>query len=309
MIINTGNRTDIPAYYSKWFFNRIKEGYVYVRNPYYFNQVTKYKLTPDVVDCLAFCTKNPEPFLSRIEEINGFSQFWFVTITPYGKDIEPNVPSKDKVMESFKKLSRIVSKQCIEWRYDPVFINEKYNIEYHVENFEKMAAKLCGYTNYCIISFIDLYESTKRNFLNIREVTEEEEEILVKAFVSIGEKYNIKIKTCLENHKLGIYGVDTSGCMTKKVIERAINNSIKLPSAKIATREGCDCLLGNDIGVYNTCAHGCTYCYANYNQKIVRESIKKHNPTSPFLIGNSMEGDIVKDAKQESYIDGQITFF
>ena len=96
MIINTGCRTDIPAYFSEWFFNRIKEGYVYVRNPYYKNQVMKYMLTPDVVDCLSFCTKNPAPMLPRIHEIDGFRQFWFVTITPYGKEIEPNVPDKER---------------------------------------------------------------------------------------------------------------------------------------------------------------------------------------------------------------------
>lgn len=309
MIINTGNRTDIPAYFSKWFFNRIKDGYVYVRNPYYFNQIVKYRLSPEVVDCLAFCTKNPEPFLSRIDEIKDFSQFWFVTITPYNKDIEPNVPSKGKVIESFKKLSNIVGSKNIEWRYDPIFINDKYSIQFHREAFEEMASSLSGYTNYCIISFVDLYESTKRNFINIKEVSYENRNILAKEFVSIGKKYNIKIKTCLEGEDYSKYGVDCSGCMTKGVIERAINNNIKVPISKIATREGCNCLLGNDIGVYNTCAHGCVYCYANYNHNIVKDSIKNHDPNSPLLIGNIMEGDVIKEAKQESYIDGQMTFF
>ncbi len=97
VIINTGMRTDIPACYSDWFFRRIREKYVLVRNPYYPQQVTRYRLTPDVVDCLAFCTKNPEPMLGRLDEISVFPQFWFVTITPYGKEIEPQVPDKRKV--------------------------------------------------------------------------------------------------------------------------------------------------------------------------------------------------------------------
>ncbi|MHC1681433.1 MAG: DUF1848 domain-containing protein [Clostridiaceae bacterium] len=308
MIINTGNRTDIPAYFSHWFFNRIKDGYVYVRNPYYMNQVIKYKLTSDVVDCLAFCTKNPAPMLPRIDELDGFGQFWFVTITPYGKEIEPYVPPKEKVMEDFKKLSTIIGSEKMGWRYDPIFIKGNYTLQYHIETFEIMASQLSGYTHDCIISFIDLYEKTKRNFIGVREVTKEERAIIAKEFVRIGKKYNITIKTCVEGQELSEYGIDCSGCMTKPVIERAIGNCLKV-SQKKSTRDGCDCLLGNDIGVYNTCGHGCVYCYANFNRKIVVDNMKLHNPNSPFLIGGSIEGDVVKDAKQVSCIDGQIRLF
>ena len=132
MIINTGCRTDIPAFYSKWFINRIREGYVLVRNPYYQNQVTKYILKHEVVDSIEFCTKNPEPMLKYLDQIKNFKQFWYVTITPYGKDIEANVPTKDKVINSFKKLSSKVGKEFVGWRYDPIFINEEFNVNKHI---------------------------------------------------------------------------------------------------------------------------------------------------------------------------------
>lgn len=308
MIINTGCRTDIPAYFSNWFFNRINEGYVYVRNPYYRNQVTKYKLTPDVVDCLSFCTKNPGPMIPRIHEIDGFRQFWFVTITPYGKEIEQYVPPKEKVMEDFKKLSNLIGIEKIGWRYDPIFITSKYTINKHIETFEKMASVLSVYTNTCVISFIDLYEKTKRNFPDVREVTKEERNMLGEKFVEIGKKYNIKIKTCVEGQELSIYGVDCSGCMTKSDIEIAIGSSLTIPKKK-SVRGGCNCLLGSDIGEYNTCGHGCVYCYANYDMKSVRDNLRKHNPNSPFLIGGNMKGDIVREAKQESFINDQISLF
>jgi DNA repair photolyase len=308
MIINTGCRTDIPAYFSEWFFNRIKEGYVYVRNPYYKNQVMKYRLTPDVVDCLSFCTKNPGPMLPRIHEIDAFRQFWFVTITPYGKEIEPNVPDKEKVIEDFKKLSENIGAEKIGWRYDPIFITDKYTLKNHIENFEKMATELAGYTHDCIISFIDLYEKTKRNFPGVKAVTKEEHIALAKEFVRIGKKYDIKIKTCVEGQELSKFGIDCSGCMTKSVIEKAIGVSLKFHQKK-STRGGCNCLLGNDIGAYNTCDHGCVYCYANYDQKTVIDNMKLHNPKSPFLIGGNMNGDVVKNARQESFIDNQITLF
>lgn len=307
MILNTGCRTDIPAYFSEWFYTRINEGYVLVRNPYYPQQVTKYVLTPELIDCIAFCTKNPEPMLARLNEIDAYRQFWFVTITPYGKEIEPNVPDKVKVMESFKQLARKVGIQAISWRYDPIFISEKYSVDYHIEAFEKMAKTLAGYTDSCVISFIDLYVKTRRNFPEVREVTKADRITLGKAFVQIGKKYGITIRSCHEGEELKEYGIDVSGCMTQPIIERAIECNLELPKSKSTARVGCNCLLGSDIGAYNTCGHGCVYCYANYNQKIVKENLAQHDPKSPFLIGGAREGDMFKEAKQVSYRDDQMT--
>ena len=132
MILNTGSRTDIPAYYSNWFYQRIKDGYVIVRNPYNPTQVTKYILSPDVIDAIVFCTKNPAPMLDRLDELKDFDMFWFVTITPYGKDIEPFVPDKDAVMDSFISLSRTGGPTKMRWRYDPIFIDEKYDVDFHI---------------------------------------------------------------------------------------------------------------------------------------------------------------------------------
>jgi hypothetical protein len=211
-------------------------------------------------------------------------------------------------MEDFIRLSTIIGAEKTGWRYDPVFITSKYTIEKHIESFEKMAAELAGYTHDCIISFIDLYEKTKRNFPGVKEVTREERAIIGKEFMRIGKKYDIQIKTCAEGQDLAKYGIDCSGCMTKPVIERAIGKGLKIRQKKSA-RGTCNCLLGNDIGAYNTCGHGCVYCYANYDQKTVRDNMKKHNPSSPFLIGGNMNGDVVMKARQESFIDGQMTLF
>ncbi|MDE6251813.1 MAG: DUF1848 domain-containing protein [Lachnospiraceae bacterium] len=306
MIINTGSRTDIPAFFSDWFYNRIKEGFVLTRNPYYPNQVLKYKINPDVVDCIVFCTKNPQPMLDRIEEISRFNQFWFVTITPYEKDIEPFVPDKNIVMDTFKQLSDIVGIKAISLRYDPIFITEKYNLEFHITEFEKMCRNLNGYTDNCVISFIDLYAKTKRNFPSVREVNINEREIIEKKFSEIGRKYGIIIRTCCEGAEAEKYGIDISGCMTKEIIERAVGATLKVPKSRKSARSDCNCLLGNDIGMYNTCGHGCIYCYANYDRNIVVKNMKLHNPKSPFIIGTWEEGDNIKDAVQASYYDGQM---
>lgn len=198
MIINTGCRTDIPAFYSEWFMNRIREGYVLVRNPYYPEQVTKYILNPDVVDCLAFCTKNPEPMFKYLKEINEYKQYWFVTITPYGKDIEPMVPDKEKVLEDFKLLSEYVGVDSIGWRYDPIFIGAGFDVNKHIVEFEKMARTLKGYTHDCTISFLDLYEKVKRNAPDIKPPSKDQIIEVSKTFYKIGKENNMIIHSCCE---------------------------------------------------------------------------------------------------------------
>ena len=305
MILHTGLRTDIPAFYSEWFVNRLKEGFVMVRNPYNPAQITKYRISPDVVDLISFCTKNPAPFLPYMDLLKDYGQYWYVTITPYGREIEPKVPDKETVMDSFKKLSEKVGVNAIGWRYDPIFISEKYTVQRHIEDFERMAWNLSGYTHTCVISFIDLYQKVLRNFPEVREVKREDRFALAKEFVRIGKKYDIHIKACAEGNELADLGVDCGGCMTVDVYEKAIDCSLKVPKQKGARSE-CGCLLGCDIGAYNTCGHLCRYCYANYDANTVLENKRKHNPTSPLLLGELTKEDIVHEAKQESWKDMQM---
>ena len=301
MILNTGLRTDIPGFFSEWFYNRIDDGFVYVRNPYAKNQIYSYRLDPELIDCIIFCTKNPKPMFENLEKIDKFNQYWHITITPYEKEIEPNVPPMNDVLESFKYLSKKLGKENVTLRYDPIFINEKYSLEKHIESFEYIANSLSDYTTEAIISFIDLYEKTKRNFPKAREVTKDERLKLGKEFAQIGKKNNITIKTCVEGTELDKFGIDSSGCMTKEVIERAINKNLNIPKQKARNGE-CYCLLNNDIGEYNTCDHGCLYCYANSNKRLVKRNLKLHDPKSPILIGEIKEDDIIKEMNQKSLI-------
>ena len=301
MILNTGLRTDIPGFFSEWFYNRIDDGFVYVRNPYAKNQIYSYRLDPELIDCIIFCTKNPKPMFENLEKIDKFNQYWHITITPYEKEIEPNVPPMNDVLESFKYLSKKLGKENVTLRYDPIFINEKYTLEKHIESFEYIINSLSGYTTEAIISFIDLYEKTKRNFPKAREVTKDERLKLGKEFAQIGKKNNITIKTCVEGSELDKFGIDSSGCMTKEVIERAINKNLNIPKQKARNGE-CYCLLNNDIGEYNTCGHGCLYCYANSNKRLVKRNLKLHDPKSPILIGEIKEDDIIKEMNQKSLI-------
>lgn len=308
MILHTGNRTDIPAFYSKWFSQRLKAGYVLVRNPYNPISVTRYEINPGVVDLIVFCTKNPAPMFSYMDLLKPYKHFWFVTITPYGKEIEPLVPDKAKSVNDFKRLSTIVGKSAAVWRYDPIFINDTYTLNRHIECFEAMARELHGYTKTCVISFIDLYRKVKRNFPHVKEVSPADRVAIGKAFVSIGKKYDITIKTCAEGEDLSPFGVDCSGCMTSSVFEDIIGCPLKIPKGYKPSRNECSCILSNDIGQYDTCGHLCRYCYANSNTELVKRNMRLHDPDSPFLIGHSMPEDIINQAHQESWLDMQLRF-
>ena len=308
MIISTGMRTDIPAFYPQWLINRIKAGFVYVRNPYYPNQVTKYSLDPKVVDCLCFCTKNPLPLLPYLDELNNYRQFWFVTITPYGQDYEPHVPDKNAVIAGFKQIAKRVGSNGIGWRYDPIFISEHYPLSRHIAEFTRLCQELRGYTNSCVISFLDMYEKVKRNAPDIRPLTMDEQLIIGKEFAKIAHSNGITIRTCCEGTHLAQFGIDVSGCQTQTVIEKAIGVPLTPPKRKNA-RAICHCLLGQDIGAYNTCGHLCKYCYANSDKQMVLANMRQHDPNSPFLIGNSQPGDKVTVAKQVSFINLQTSVF
>lgn len=307
MIIQTGMRTDIPAFYSKWLVNRIKEGFVLVRNPYNPVQVTRYSLSPEVVDLIAFCTKNPAPMLPYMKLLKPYGQYWFVTITPYGKDIEPNVPDKEKVINDFKRLSDLVGVDSMGWRYDPILVDDTYSLEYHLETFEKMAAALSGYTKSCIISFIDIYKKVERNFPKARVVSKQDRLFLGKEMIRIAKQYEMVVKPCAEGDELAPYGADCSGCMTVKTYETALHANLDVPKRKSNQRNGaCACLLGVDIGAYDTCGHLCKYCYANTDASLVKENMRKHDSASPFLLGGFMPGDVIHEAQQKSWIDGQM---
>lgn len=311
MIISASRRTDIPSYYSEWFFNRLNEGYVLVRNPMNAHQISKISLLPEVVDGIVFWTKNPVPMLNKLDRLEKYHYYFQFTLTAYGPDAEKNLPSKNKVIiPAFQRLSREIGKEKVVWRYDPIFFNETYTIDYHCRYFELLASKLAEYTEKCTISFVDLYRNTERNVkpLNIQAVTAERQAELVERFVETAIKYNICIDTCAENHDFRKYGVLPAHCIDRERLEKIGKYKLNIGKDK-NQREECGCIESIDIGAYNTCKNGCLYCYANYSNTNVNHNIAKHDPKSPFLFGEKHEKDVIKERKVKSYVDRQMTLF
>ena len=295
MILQTGFRTDIPGFYSTWFANRLRAGFVLVRNPYNPQSVTRYAINPDVVDLIGFCTKNPAPMLPRMELLRPYGQYWFVTITPYGPEIEPHVPPKAQVLQDFITLSKIVGPDCIAWRYDPIFLTDTYTAVRHIAEFEQMAAVLSGYTKTCVISFIDLYEKVRRNFPQVKSVPHTERETLGKAFVEIGKKYGMMIRPCAEGTALARYGADCSGCMTQRTFEAALHRTASRRQGRTKAPEyasGAACCQFAESGpsawaargtAPKTALHKLIFLYSGFSQHITL--IKKFEPRT--LLGTA----------------------
>ena len=139
MILSVSRRTDIPNYYSEWFYNRIKEGFLYVRNPMNAHQVSEIKITPDVVDCIVFWTKNPLPMMKRLNETKDYNYYFQFTLTGYGNDVEVNLSNKKtEMIPVFQELSEKIGKQKVIWRYDPIFFSDRYTKEYHLKAFKSI---------------------------------------------------------------------------------------------------------------------------------------------------------------------------
>lgn len=309
MIINTGLRTDIPAFYTPWLLNRLREGFVLVRSPYAPATLTRYRLDPAVVDLIAFCTKNPGPMLPHLGELRRYAgQYWFVTITPYGREIEPRVLEKRQVVADFRALSRAVGVDSVGWRYDPILLNETYTVERHLADFEALAAALEGYTKTCVISFLDLYQKVRRNFPEARAVEKADRLRLGAAMAKIAAAHGMTLKACAEGQELAPYGVDCGGCMTIATYEQALHARLTAPRRPAARDGACACHLAADIGAYNSCPHLCRYCYANADPAAVAANARRHDPASPLLIGRPEPGDTIREAKQESWLDGQMRF-
>lgn len=295
MILNVSGRTDIVAFYSKWFLNRLKEGYVDVRNPFNPNLVSRIDF--DDVDLILFCTKNPIPIVDKLGDIK-IPYIFHVTITPYKDDIEPNLPSKSKIIEAVKKISTRVSIDNIYVRYDPIFISEKYNIEYHIKAFTKLCSLLKGYVKTIIVSFIDNYKNVRKNlpYLKYRSFTEEDYKLIGENFSKIAKDNNMVIQTCFEERNLTEYGFIKGECMSKELAFKLTGKTYK----KWQARKGnaCNCVELVDIGVYNSCNHLCKYCYANYDESKVKENINNHDINSSLLIGHINSDDIIKPRKK-----------
>ena len=192
-------------------------------------------MSPDVVDSIVFWTKNPLPLMSRLEELRAYPFYFQFTLTPYGKDVEPGVPSKnDVILPAFQELSRRIGPERVIWRYDPILFTDRYTIDYHITFFSQLAQRLEGYTRKCIISFVDLYRNTQSNMngLGFAPLTEKEIMELAQRLDDIAGEHHLVLETCAEQIDLSPYGIAHGHCIDRTLLEQIAGCRLSLEKDK-----------------------------------------------------------------------------
>lgn len=312
MILSVSRRTDIPAFYSEWFYQRLQKGFACVRNPMNPRQVSRIDLSPGVVDCIVFWTKNAAPMLDRLDELEEYDYYFQFTINDYGREAESHVPELSERLETFMRLSEKIGRERVIWRYDPILFSAHYTPEYHLKSFEKIASTLGKYTKKCVFSFVDLYPSKnignlKR--LNFRQPSPEELDSFAGELSRIGKSSGLVLATCAEALDLSRHGIKHNSCIDKELIERI--TGVPLNVGSDGQREHCGCFKCDDIGSYDTCPHGCVYCYANFRPNIVSGRRSAYDIASPILCDSIKETDKITERPVKSYKQeyGQLSLF
>lgn len=306
MIISISRRTDIPAFHTEWFLNRIEAGYVYVRNPMNPHQVSKVSLKPKDVTCMVFWTKNPLPLLNQLERLRNYKYYFQFTLNAYDQRIEKNLPDQERLIAAFKQLSNQIGKEKVIWRYDPILLSQDLDLEYHVRHFKMLANELKNYTERCVISFLDIYPKISKRLKHnhIVGLTESEIEYIARYFSNICQNVGIELQTCSETVDLSAYEIKHGKCIDDELICKLFGYNGQVVKDK-NQRAACGCVKSIDIGAYDTCYHNCVYCYACFNDSL---KLKLDNIESPLLNDTIDDQDKIYERNSENLFTNQLSF-
>ncbi|MCF3568815.1 DUF1848 domain-containing protein [Planktothrix agardhii] len=296
MIISASRRTDIPAFYHKWFMNRIRSGYCVVPNPFNIHQLSRIDLTSKDVEVIVFWTRNPKPLLSSLSELDrlGYKYYFQFTVMNNPIFIDTNKLPLSSSIETFQKLAESIGYEKVIWRYDPIIFSPNTDIDFHLQQYADIARQLSGYTSRCVISFMDRYaknnarlknieKEQKINFFSFEDIPEVFS-VFLPSIAKIANQYNMQLFSCAESCDLDSYGIKHGKCIDDDYINQVFQMEVNHKKDS-SQRESCGCVKSKDIGMYDTCLFGCQYCYATTSFEKARKNHREHNPNSPSLIG------------------------
>ncbi len=292
-IISASRRTDIPAFYTHWFLQRIKEGYVDCVNPYN-GKPYRVSLHPEDVACIVFWSKDYRPLLPYLPALDkkGYRFYCHFTITGLPRLFEGRVPHPENAVKTFQRLAEQWGLQRILWRYDPILLSSLTPPEYHLQQFERLCASLAGYTKRCYFSFVHPYGKVRRNLARLEahhpvellSLSLKEKQELALKLAEIGGRYGISLYACCQDFL--VQGpIQKAECVSANLIRKLWPCSLGEVPQK-PSREQCNCSASKDIGTYDTCPHGCYYCYANATPEIAFRRWREHQTLSSRLGGS-----------------------
>ncbi len=290
MIISCSRRTDIPSFYSRWLFNRLRDGFCFVKNPFNPNQISRVDLKPETVTAIVFWTRFPEPMLGDIcllDEI-GFKYYFLITLNNYPKKYEENNPTLSKSIKSIYKLNDLTDSDKIIWRYDPMIINKELDFDFHLKNFEYLCKQLERKVKKVITSIVNPYKKSLKLMRNKNLEIDESVRSLqgFRKFLSylktIALSSNLALEICSDSMDFSDIGIEPARCIDNRLLNKLFHLNLKYTKDK-SQRKECTCTISKDIGTYNTCIMNCNYCYATLNQNTAQFNHKSHDERNPNL--------------------------
>ncbi|MBN1655597.1 MAG: DUF1848 domain-containing protein [Deltaproteobacteria bacterium] len=294
MIISASRRTDLPAFYARWFWRRIQAGYCLVPNPFNPKQVARISLLPTDVDAIVFWTRHARPLLSILPKLDqrGYKYYFQYTITGYPKPIEARTPPLPVAIKTFRSLAERIQPGTVIWRYDPIVFGPAFPACEHLSRFSTVARNLEGYTERVVISLVDCYKKTERRLGAmfkwgheiLREpATDPQLFDLLSKMTRIARRHGMAIEACAQAEDFSQIGISRTKCIDDRLLSARFGGT--WPSAKDGgQRRFCGCIPSKDIGMVDSCSFGCVYCYATRSDDLGRRRYREHDESSPSLL-------------------------
>jgi hypothetical protein len=291
VIVSASRRTDIPAFYAEWFMNRVRAGSALVSNPVNPRQVSRVGLAPEEVDAFVFWTRDAEPLMPYLEELDrgGYLYYFLYTLTGYPPGLEPAAPPADRAVRTMATLAGRIGSDRLLWRYDPVLVSHLTPEDLIVENFRQLAGELTAHTGRVIVSPANFYRKTRRNlqragigFTDLEEETERAMDLMGR-LARAARAEGLHITSCASKLDLREAGIGPGRCVDDRLLNAVFGLSLP-PGKDPSQRPECLCATSRDIGAYHTCTHGCLYCYANDSPEVARKNRARHHPEGEALL-------------------------
>lgn len=293
-IVSASRRTDLPAFYWRWFMSRVEVGSCEVENPFNPRHVRTVSLRPDDVIAIVFWTRDARPMLADVEHLRNAGYAFYVqcTVTGYPREFEPNAACAEAAVPALLELSRRIGTERVIWRYDPIVLSSVTPPTYHADRFSRLASALAGAVESVTVSFCDPYAKTRRAFASLagkygwtfHEGTLEERMTLLATLAEIARQNRMGLATCAEGD-LRVPGVEPARCVDPRLLLQ-LRPDLQPKLRAAPTRPGCGCVESVDIGAYDTCPSGCVYCYANRTQELAERRHAAQDPRARKLVGS-----------------------
>jgi len=296
MIVSASYRSDIPAFYSAWFLNRLEAGFCRVVNPYG-GQVHEIALAPEAVAGFVFWTRNPGPFRAALAEVarRGFPFVVQITATGYPRALEASVLAPERIVALVEDIHASYGPRAVVWRYDPVLITSATPPDWHRRNFTALARAFVGKVDEVVFSFAHIYAKTRSNLNHAAQShdftwddpADDDKRALLAELAAIARDLGFKPTLCAQPDLLSP-GLEPARCIDAERLSDVAGRPIAARTK--GNRPGCLCAESRDIGAYDSCPHGCVYCYAVRRPELAKRNFQAHDPASPFPIAPKAAG-------------------